>query len=117
MIAMPLHEGAQVLLVGMYLPTNYGKAYADAFHRVYVDLARKYHLPLVPFLLQGVALDSRLMQPDGLHPRSDGEPEVFDNVWRALEPMLHGRPTARVGKDFTKSASSRATVGRTTQGE
>ncbi|MHB8345641.1 MAG: arylesterase [Acidiferrobacterales bacterium] len=110
MIAMVLHDGARVLLIGMYLPTNYGKAYADAFHRVYGDLARQYHVPLVPFLLQGVALEPRLMQSDGLHPRSDGEPRVFDNVWHVLEPMLHGRPTARAMKDFTDSRGFRSAV-------
>ncbi len=93
MIAMALHHGARVLLVGMYLPTNYGQAYTEKFHQVYPDLARKYHVPLVPFLLQGVALQPRLMQPDGLHPRAAGEPQALANVWRVLKPMLRAPST------------------------
>lgn len=88
MISTALHYGTRVLLVGMYLPTNYGQAYTEEFHQVYLDLAREYHVPLVPFLLQGVALQPRLMQPDGLHPRAAGEPQVLANVWRVLKPML-----------------------------
>lgn len=88
MIAMALRHQARVLLVGMYLPVNYGQVYSDGFHQVYVDLARKYHVPLVPFLLQGVAMKPQLMQSDGLHPRAVGEPKVLDNVWRVLNPML-----------------------------
>ena len=91
MIAMPLHHEARVLLVGMYLPTNYGRTYSDRFHRIYLDLSHEYHVPLVPFLLQGVALEPQMMQPDGLHPRAAGEPRVLENVWRVLKPMLRGR--------------------------
>jgi len=88
MIATVREHGARVLLVGMYLPSNYGKAYTDKFHQVYLNLAREYKLPLVPFLLDGVALQPNLMQSDGLHPRAPAEPKVLDNVWRELKPML-----------------------------
>ncbi len=94
MIALALHRGARVLLIGMYLPINYGQAYSRAFHGVYMDLAREYHVPLVPFLLQGVALKPQLMQTDGMHPRAVAEPRLLDNVWSVLRPMLHP-PTRR----------------------
>ncbi|MHB8453391.1 MAG: arylesterase [Acidiferrobacterales bacterium] len=97
MIGMARSHGAHVLLVGMYLPSNYGKAYVDRFHQIYLDLARKYRLPLVPFLLDGVALRPELMQSDGLHPRAQGEPLVLDNVWRKLKPMLRTPNTRRAG--------------------
>ena len=92
MIRMAQAYRARVVLVGMYLPVNYGQVYSDAFHRVFVSLAARHHLPLVPFLLQGVALDPRLMQADGLHPRAAGETTVLDNVWHVLAPMLRTQP-------------------------
>ncbi len=97
MIGMARTHGARVLLVGMYLPSNYGKAYVDRFHQIYLDLARKYRLALVPFLLDRVALRPELMQSDGLHPRATGEPLVLDNVWRKLKPMLRMLDTRRSG--------------------
>ncbi|MGN6381088.1 MAG: arylesterase, partial [Dyella sp.] len=55
---------------------------------IYADLARSKRTALVPFLLEGVALDPTLMQDDGLHPLAAGEPRVLDNVWRGLAPLL-----------------------------
>ena len=82
---------AQVLLVGVELPPNYGPAYTSAFRKMYADLARQHHVALVPFLMEGVALDPRLMQADGLHPNAAGQPRLLDTVWKALQPLL-GRP-------------------------
>jgi acyl-CoA thioesterase-1 len=82
---------AQVLLVGVELPPNYGPAYTSAFRRMYAELARQHHVALVPFLMEGVALDPRLMQADGLHPNAAGQPRLLDTVWKALQPLL-GRP-------------------------
>jgi len=81
--------GARVLLVGMRIPPNYGPRYTDEFARVFPEIAHQYHLPLVPFLLEGVALDPTFMQDDGLHPNARGEPAVLDTLWRHLEPLLH----------------------------
>ncbi len=55
---------------------------------MYRDLARDFNVPLVPFLLDGVALDAALMQDDGLHPNARAQPRVLENVWPALEGML-----------------------------
>jgi len=82
---------AQVLLVGVELPPNYGPAYTSAFRKMYADLARQHHVALVPFLMEGVALDPRLMRADGLHPNAAGQPRLLDTVWKALQPLL-GRP-------------------------
>ncbi len=95
MISTARRHGARVLLVGMYLPPNYGKPYTEKFHQIFRDLAREYKLPLVPFLLAGVALKPDLMQSDGLHPRAPAEPRVLDNVWRELQPMLLAPGAAR----------------------
>ena len=80
---------AKVLLLGIELPVNYGPRYRDGLRAVYADVARQKHVALLPFLLDGVALDPALMQADGLHPLAAGEPRVLENVWRVLQPLLH----------------------------
>ena len=79
----------RVLLVGIELPVNYGPQYRDGLRAVYADLARTKHTALVPFLLDGVALDPALMQEDGLHPVASAEPKVLETVWNQLHPLLH----------------------------
>lgn len=80
--------GARVLLIGTEIPINYGPQYRDGLRTLYRDLAGKFNLPLVPFLLEGVALDASLMQDDGLHPKAAAQPRVLENVWPVLEVML-----------------------------
>ncbi|MDF3982027.1 arylesterase [Luteibacter sp. PPL201] len=88
MIEASKDAGAKVLLLGIELPVNYGPQYRDGLRAVYADAAKKYDVPLVPFLLEGVALDPTLMQDDGLHPTARGEPKVAENVWKTLAPLL-----------------------------
>jgi acyl-CoA thioesterase-1 len=78
----------RVLLVGIELPVNYGPQYRDGLRAIYADLAKSRHVALVPFLLEGVALDPSVMQDDGLHPLAAGEPKVLETVWRSLQPLL-----------------------------
>ena len=80
--------GARAVLVGIELPVNYGPQYRDGLRELYRGLAIEFNVPLVPFLLEGVALDPALMQDDGLHPRAAAEPRVLENVWKVLEPVL-----------------------------
>jgi acyl-CoA thioesterase I len=80
--------GAKVVLVGMRMPPNYGAEYADSFHALYGELAKKYRLPLVDFFLDGVALDDTLMQADGIHPTAAAQPKLLDNLWPALLKVL-----------------------------
>ena len=89
MIDMAQQGKARVLLVGIELPVNYGPQYRDGLRAVYAELARTKHTALVPFLLDGVALDPALMQDDGLHPVASAEPKVLDTVWKQLQPLLH----------------------------
>lgn len=88
MIQTSQHADARVLLLGIELPVNYGPTYRDALRGIYTDLARQYHVRLLPFLLEGVALEPSLMQADGLHPNAAGERRVFDNIWAELQPMI-----------------------------
>jgi acyl-CoA thioesterase I len=83
-------RGIRVVLAGMEAPPNFGQSYIVAFHQVYPDLARQYKIPLVPFLLQGVAGIDSLNQRDGIHPTAEGARLVADNVWPVLRPMLTG---------------------------
>jgi acyl-CoA thioesterase-1 len=87
--------GAEVLLAGMTLPPNYGPDYISTFQRVYSDLAAKYKVALIPFLLEGVAGTSRYMQRDGLHPTAEGNRLVAATVMRYLQPMLRGGSLSR----------------------
>jgi acyl-CoA thioesterase-1 len=81
-------RGLTVILAGMEAPPNYGPDYTAAFRGTYQDLAKKYNVRLVPFLLQGVAGDPALNQSDGIHPNERGARIVADTVWNALEPVL-----------------------------
>ena len=88
MIAMAQKRQIRVLLLGIELPVNYGPQYRDGLRAIYADLARTRHVALVPFLLDGVALDPALMQDDGLHPVASAEPKVLETVWHELQPLL-----------------------------
>lgn len=81
-------SGAKVLLIGIEIPVNYGTRYRDGLRTMYRDLSAQFKSPLLPFLLEGVALDPELMQDDGLHPRAVAELRVLENVWTVLQPML-----------------------------
>ena len=78
----------RVLLAGMEAPPNFGRDYIVTFHQVYPALARQYQIPLVPFLLDGVAANPALNQRDGIHPTAEGARLVADNVWTALKPLV-----------------------------
>jgi acyl-CoA thioesterase-1 len=80
--------GAEVLLVGMRIPPNYGPTYTREFHALFSELAKRHKVALVPFLLDGVALDDSLMQEDGLHPNAAAQPRLLAQVWPKLEPLL-----------------------------
>ena len=88
MIEASQAAGAEVLLLGIDIPPNYGRAYRDAFTSVYTRLANDYDLSLVPFLLEGVALENELMQSDGIHPTTEAQPRILENVWPKLEALL-----------------------------
>lgn len=79
---------SQVVLVGMRVPPNYGSAYADKFHAMYGDIARRYKLPLVPFLLEGFAHKPEWFQADGIHPALRAQPVMLDTVWQTLAIVL-----------------------------
>lgn len=88
-IIMTLQKaGTKIVLAGMTLPPNYGPDYIRSFTGIYRDLARKYHLPLIPFLLSGVGGNAALMQRDGIHPTAEGNAIVAKTVFEVLQPLL-----------------------------
>lgn len=80
--------GVRILLVGMRVPPNYGDNYARAFAAVFPAVARRTGVPLAPFLLDGVAGNARLNQPDGIHPTAEGQRVIADKLWPYLRPLL-----------------------------
>lgn len=81
--------GVKVLLAGITLPRNYGPDYIREFDKIYPELARKHSVPLLPFLLEGVATNPKLMQKDALHPTAEGNRIVAGNVTKALGSLLN----------------------------
>ena len=88
MIGLATQAGARVLLIGMRMPPNYGPQYTREFDGLYAELARAHGLALVPFFLDGVALDEGLMQDDGIHPTAAAQPKLLAVVWPRLRPLL-----------------------------
>ena len=88
MIDKSQSAGADVLLLGMRLPPNYGERYTTSFAQVFADLAEQKKVPLVPFFLEGVGGVPGMMQADGLHPTESAQTVLLDNVWPALKPLL-----------------------------
>ncbi len=88
LIRLGQQAGAKIQLIGVRLPPNYGAAYIERFQGLYQDLAREHGVALTPHLLAGVAEDRDLMQPDGLHPSTQAQPLLLDNVWPALKQLL-----------------------------
>ena len=79
---------ARVLLVGMYIPPNYGARYGQEFRDMFSTLAAEQELAFVPFLLDKVALTPDWMQRDGIHPNAAGQLQMLENVWPVLKPLL-----------------------------
>lgn len=88
MIEISKKRKAKVLLIGMRLPPNYGRAYTTAFSALFPKLAREENVPLVPFLLEGVATQEQLFQSDRLHPTAAAQSVILDNVWPKLKALL-----------------------------
>ncbi|MDR2219859.1 MAG: arylesterase [Methylobacillus sp.] len=88
MIIAAQKKNAKVLLIGMRIPPNYGPVYTRDFANVYYQLSKEHKLPVVPFLLDGVAGHRGLIQDDGLHPTAAAQEKLLENVWKVLEGML-----------------------------
>ncbi|MEH6626287.1 MAG: arylesterase [Motiliproteus sp.] len=81
-------SGADILLLGMRLPPNYGRRYADSFFQMFGRIAERHEIAYYPFFLERIGGVSALMQPDGIHPNHQAQPLLLDNIWPLLEPLL-----------------------------
>ena len=88
MIDAILLSGSDVLLVGMVLPPNYGRRYTRAFEQLFVQVAARYNVPFLPFLLQGVTTGDALLQRDGIHPTPEAQELLLNDLWPQIEEML-----------------------------
>jgi acyl-CoA thioesterase-1 len=88
MIRRSQAAGARVVLAGMRMPPNYGPRYSQEFQQIYSNLSREHRLPLIPIVLEDIALDADLMQADGLHPNAKAQPKLLNEIWPRLEPLL-----------------------------
>jgi acyl-CoA thioesterase I len=96
-------RNVRVLLCGMETPPTHGLDYSIAFHQIYPNVAARTSVPLVPFLLAGIAFDPRFTGPDGIHPNAAGAERIVDTVWPYLRPLLSvPYATTRVGSATTK---------------
>lgn len=80
--------GAQVLLLGMRIPPNYGARYSEGFYQVFNEAASATDSAYLPFLLEGVGGVPGMMQADGLHPNQRAQKRLLENSWAALQPLL-----------------------------
>jgi acyl-CoA thioesterase-1 len=87
-IELVIERGAKPILTGIQIPPNYGQTYTAQFADVYRQLADRYNIAFVEFLMQGVALDPSKMQADRIHPNSQGQRPMFENVWTTLAELL-----------------------------
>ncbi|WP_287143077.1 arylesterase [Achromobacter sp.] len=80
---------AKVVIVGMQIPPNYGRDYTQRFAQLFDTVAKDENARLVPFLMEGMALNRAMFQADGIHPNEDAQPQLLDNVWPTLRPLLN----------------------------
>lgn len=88
MIGAAHGAGAEVLLIGMRIPPNYGSQYTQEFEQGFASLSQRFDTAFLPFLLEPLALDRTNFQEDNLHPTAGAQSKIRDHVWPVLEPLL-----------------------------
>lgn len=88
MIVTSQQNNAKVVLLGMFIPPNYGPKYTNGFKAVYLDLSEKYKTPFIPFFLDGISGHTDLVLDDGIHPNANAQRKILENVWPTLKPLL-----------------------------
>lgn len=114
MIERSRKAGAEVVLLGIRIPSNYGPRYTRSFENVYRELAENYALPWVEFFMEGVALEESLMQDDGIHPNASAQSTLLNNAWPAIldalqvEATAHETQTEHLSNDTSNRSSPAA---------
>lgn len=88
MINLAQEHNIKVLLAGMHIPQNYGAVYSELFHKQFVTLAANNQVAFLPFLLDNIGIGTEMFQADGKHPNAAAQPQIMQNVWQVLEPVL-----------------------------
>jgi acyl-CoA thioesterase-1 len=88
MVSLAQKNNARVMLVGMRMPPNYGRAYTDKFFGMYKEVSTEFKAPLVPFMLEGVAQVPAMFQPDRLHPLATAHPTILANIWPTFSALI-----------------------------
>ncbi|MEW6020503.1 MAG: arylesterase [Pseudomonadota bacterium] len=91
MVTLSQKQDAKVMLIGMRMPPNYGRAYTERFFNMYSALSKDMKAPLVPFMLEGVADKPALFQADRLHPNAQAHPIILNNIWPTISNMIRQR--------------------------
>jgi len=91
MVTLAQKNHARVMLVGMRMPPNYGRAYTDKFFGMYKEVSTELKAPLVPFMLEGVAQEPGMFQPDRLHPLATAHPTILANIWPTFSALIKQR--------------------------
>lgn len=90
MVELAQAGGAEVILLGMRIPPNYGPRYSNAFENAFIEVAQQHDVALVPFLLEGVGGVEGMMQDDGVHPTAAAQTLLLDNAWPVIRQWLDG---------------------------
>jgi acyl-CoA thioesterase-1 len=85
--------GAEVVLLGIRIPTNYGSRYTQAFENIYRELAAELEVPWIEFFMDGIAMNEELMQDDGIHPNAEAQAILLDNAWPIIQEALEQAKT------------------------
>jgi len=86
---LSLDKHANVLILGMQLPPNYGSAYTKAFSNVFIEISKNKQVSIVPFLFTGFESDLQYFQADRIHPNAQAQVLILDNVWPHLFPLIN----------------------------
>ena len=84
-------SGAEVVLLGIRIPTNYGVRYTQAFEAVFSDVAADLEIRWIEFFMDGIALNDELLQEDRIHPNAEAQPMLLDNAWPIIRATLDAR--------------------------
>jgi acyl-CoA thioesterase-1 len=98
MIELSQAQNAKVVLAGMQIPPNYGKRYTEGFTNIFVSLAKSHNTLLIPFLLDNVATNLQLMQPDRIHPKEEAQQQILQTVLNTVKPLLDNPAVVSSGK-------------------
>ena len=98
MIIKSQKSGAKVILLGMRIPPNYGEIYSRQFEAVFTELAKEYQLPFIPFFLESIIEDRKLLQEDDLHPTTEAQPLLLKKILPLIKRAIKNSETIKTSQ-------------------